>query len=145
MSQDNLIQIKTPEPSQSFTDALTALVRQGARQIIEQAVEAELVEFLSQYQELKAEQGRRAVVRNGYLPERTITTGVGEVEVQVAKVRDRTRSGIKFNSTLLPPYLKRSRECRSGAAVAIPQRGFNGRFCRSFECLAGSTSGGIIS
>ena len=48
-------------------------------------------------------------MRNGYLPARTITTGVGEVEVQVPKVRDRSGSGIKFNSTLLPPYLKRSR------------------------------------
>jgi putative transposase len=39
MSQDNLIAFKTPETSESFTDALTALVRQGARQIIAQAVE----------------------------------------------------------------------------------------------------------
>lgn len=48
------------------------------------------------------------VVRNGYLPERTITTGVGEVEIQVPKVRDRSGSGVKFNSMLLPPYLKRA-------------------------------------
>ena len=49
------------------------------------------------------------VVRNGYLPERTMTTGVGEVEIQVPKVRDRSGSGIKFTSALLPPYLKRAR------------------------------------
>jgi putative transposase len=108
MNNDNLIELETPETSETFTDALTALVRQGARQIIAQAVEAELVEFLGQYQDLKDDQGRAAVVRNGYLPERTITTGVGEVEIQVPKVRDRTQQGIKFNSALLPPYLKRS-------------------------------------
>ena len=109
MTQDNLVEFKTPETAESFSDALSDLVRQGARQIIAQAVEAELAEFLSQYQGLQDDLGRQAVVRNGYLPERTVTTGIGEVQIQVPKVRDRTKSGIKFNSLLLPPYLKRSR------------------------------------
>ena len=47
-------------------------------------------------------------MRNGYLPERTIQTGIGDVEIKVPKVRDRTGSGIHFTSSLLPPYLKRS-------------------------------------
>ena len=105
MTHDNLIEFKTPESSETFSDALTALVRQGAQQIIAQAVEAELQAFLSQYQDLHNPQGRKAVVRNGYLPERTIQTGVGAVEVQVPKVRDRSGSGIKFNSSLLPPLM----------------------------------------
>lgn len=109
MSQDNLVELKTPASAESFNDALSDLLRTGARQIIAQAVEAELADFLQQYQELSDETGRRAVVRNGYLPERTILTGLGEVAVQVPKVRDRSGSGIKFNSLLLPPYLKRSR------------------------------------
>lgn len=109
MTQDNVVEFKTPEPTESFTDALSELVRQGARQIIAQAVEAEVTAFLAQYQGLKDGSGRRAVVRNGYLPERTVTTGVGEVSVQVPKVRDRSGGGIKFNSQLLPPYLRRSR------------------------------------
>jgi putative transposase len=108
MSKDNFIAFQSQESSVSFRDALTELVRNGARQIIAQAVEAELQEFLGQYPDLKDRQGRRAVVRNGYLPERTIVTGVGEVEVQVPKVRDRSGSGIKFNSSLLPLYLKRA-------------------------------------
>lgn len=85
MNDDNLIAFQAPELSESFNDALTQLVRQGARQIIAQAVEAELKEFLAQYQSLKDGQGRQAIVRNGYLPERTIMTGVGE-EIQVPKV-----------------------------------------------------------
>jgi len=109
MTQDNLVEFKTPESKESFSDALSGLLRQGAGQIVAQAVEAELNEFLSQYQGLKDNSGRQAVVRNGYLPARTITTGIGEVSVQVPKVRDRSNSGIKFNSLLLPPYLKRSR------------------------------------
>lgn len=110
MSCDNLITLEAnqPQPPESFHDALSTLIRQGAQQIIAQAVEAELEEFLARYQQLKDEQGRQAVVRNGYLPERSIMTGVGEVAVQVPKVRDRTGSGIKFNSLLLPPYLRRA-------------------------------------
>lgn len=106
--QDNLIPLKTPEVYGTFNDALSDLVRKGARQIIAQAVEAELQVFLAQYQTLQDEQGRQAVVRNGYLPERTVVTGIGKVVIQVPKVRDRTGSGVKFNSLLLPPYLKRS-------------------------------------
>jgi transposase-like protein len=94
MTKDNLIEFKTPEPCETFNDALSELVRQGARQIIAQAVEAELSEFLAQYQEVKDASGRQGVVRNGYLPERTITTGLGEVEVRVPKVRDRTAATI---------------------------------------------------
>ena len=109
MTQDNLVKFKTPETPETFNDALSELLRQGARQLIAGAVEAELNEFLSQYQGLRDDAGRQAVVRNGYLPARTITTGVGEVDIQVPKVRDRTGTGIKFNSLLLPPYLKRSR------------------------------------
>ena len=48
MTQNNLIEFKTPESQESFSDALSELVRQGARQIITQAVEAELSEFLGQ-------------------------------------------------------------------------------------------------
>ncbi|BAU41387.1 Transposase, Mutator family [Leptolyngbya sp. O-77] len=102
MSKDNVIAFQPSETAAFFSDALSELVRQGARQIIAQAVEAELKEFLAQYQSLKDDQGRQAIVRNGYLPERTIMTGVGEVEIQVPKVRDRSGSGIKFNSSLLP-------------------------------------------
>ena len=108
MSSDNLIAFESPEPTETFDDALSALVRTGARQIIAQAVEAELQDFLARYIDQRDEQGRQVVVRNGYLPERTIQTSVGDVAVKVPKVRDRSGSGIKFNSRLLPPYLKRA-------------------------------------
>ena len=87
---------------------LDELVRQGARQIIQQVVEAELAELLAQFENVKTLQGRRAVVRNGYLPEREILTGAGALAVKVPKVRDRCGSGVKFNSALVPPYVRKS-------------------------------------
>lgn len=145
MTQDNLVKFKTPETSESFSDALSDLVRQGARQIIAQAVEAELHEFLVQYAGLRDESGRQGVVRNGYLPARTITTGVGEVEVQVPKVRDRTKSGIKFNSLLLPPYLKRSRSMEEVLPWLYLKGISTGDFSEALSALLGPEAKGLSS
>ena len=107
MSKSNLHALSQPEVASN--DPLHELIRQGARDLIAQAVETELESLLKQYADVKTPDGRRAVVRNGHLPKRAVQTGVGDVEVQVPKVRDRSGSGIRFNSHLLPPYLKRAR------------------------------------
>ena len=93
----------------SAGDPLTDMLQQGAKDLIAQAVESELLTLLNQHQGLRLLDGRQAVVRNGYLPERTIQTGLGDVKVKVPKVRDRSGSGIRFTSALLPPYLKRTK------------------------------------
>ena len=69
----------------------------------------ELKELLDTYDDIKTSDGKQAVVRNGYLPERTIQTGIGHIKIQLPKVRDHSGSGIKFNSNILPPYLKRTK------------------------------------
>lgn len=87
---------------------MTELLRRGARDLIKQAVEAKLASFLDPYRDVQLPDRRQAVVRNGYQPERTVQTGIGEVPVQMPKVRDRSGSGIRFHSGLLPPYLPRT-------------------------------------
>ena len=94
------------QPEKDIIDPLTELLRSGARELIAQTVEAELLE---QHASNRLPDGRRAVVRNGYLPVRAVQTGIGDVEIKVPKVRDRCGSGVRFNSALLPPYLKRAR------------------------------------
>jgi len=143
MNDDNLIAFQASGTSASFKDALTELVRNGARQIIAQAVEAELQEFLAQYHPLTDEQGRQAVVRNGYLPERTIVTGVGAVEVPVPKVRDRTQSGVKFNSVLLPPYLKRSQSIEEVLPWLYLKGVSTGDFSEALASLLGAQAAGL--
>ncbi len=91
--------------------SLDELVRRGARQIIQQAIEAEVAQLLEQYANVKTLSGRQAVVRNGYLPEREVLTGVGPVAVKVPKVpkvRDRSGTGVKFNSSIVPSYVRKS-------------------------------------
>ncbi|EOG7770311.1 IS256 family transposase [Vibrio cholerae] len=97
------------QPVEQVTDPLTELLRNGARELIAQAVEAELQVLLERHAEHRLPDGRKAVVRNGYLPERTVQTGIGDVEIKVPKIRDRSGSGVRFTSSLLPPYLKRAR------------------------------------
>jgi transposase-like protein len=107
MSKDTVIDSRTPEEGKP--DELTDLLREGAKRLIAEAVDAELTTMLAQFSDYKDESGRRYVVRNGHLPEREIMTGIGPVSVQVPKVRDRSGTRIKFTSALLPPYLRRAR------------------------------------
>ena len=73
----------------SVDDALTEVLRRGAKELLQQAVEVEVAKAIAQYAELKDEQGgRRMVVRNGYLLEHSIQTGIGEVAVRAPRVRD---------------------------------------------------------
>jgi len=96
--------------------SLEELIRRGARELIRWAVEAEVNELLCEYGNVKMLTGRQAVVRNGYLPARKVLTAVGPVEVRVPKVRDRSGRGVKFNSALVPPYVRRSRR----VSAALP-------------------------
>lgn len=100
MSQSTLKVLSQPESGEA--DPLPALLRAGARELIAKAVEAELASSLERVARQRLEDGRQAVVRNGYLPERRVQTGIGEVEVRVPKVRDRSGGGARFHSALLP-------------------------------------------
>jgi putative transposase len=88
---------------------LEDLLRRGARDLIQGAIEVEIAQMLSEYENITTLSGNRAVVRNGYLPARQILTPLGAVEVRVPKVRDRSGTGVKFNSALVPPYVRRSK------------------------------------
>ncbi len=96
MNKDNVVSLSSPE---GMEDPLTELVRTGARRLIQQAIEAELAELLAGYAGQVDEQGRRLVVRNRYLPECEILTGVGSVPVKVPKVRSRGEEPVVFRSS----------------------------------------------
>lgn len=91
-------------------DPLQELLREGARKMLASAIEAEVAAFIEQHKDLHYDEGKTVIVRNGYLPQRPIQIGLGDIEVIAPKVRDRSGSGIKFNCNRVPPYLKRKRE-----------------------------------
>lgn len=106
MSKNKQKQAVSPEHEMGLT--LDELVKRGARQVIQQAIESELAELLSSCSNVVTLQGKQAVVRNGFLPEREVLTAAGPIVVKVPKVRDRSGSGIKFNSNIVPPYIRKS-------------------------------------
>lgn len=103
--KDNVIELKKPE---TISDLLTEVLRNGARQLLTAAVEAEVEEFLNQHNSSGC---KARFVRNGYLPERAIQTGIGNVEVEIPRVRDRLNNddGMKFISAIVPKYLRRTK------------------------------------
>src|SRR5882724_8040328 len=118
VKEDSLVEYRNPGIALPVADALTEVLRSGARELLQQAVEAEVAEFVLRHRELKDEGERQRVVRNGYQPERTIQTGIGEVPVKAPRVRDRAGT-IKFSSSILPRYLRRFHR-------HLPDAGLNG-------------------
>ena len=98
-------------PAVSSRDVLTDILRDGAQRLLTQAIEAEVAEWIDAHADLKNADGHRQVVRNGHLPKRTITTGVGPIEVQQPRVLDRRTEGEAepFSSKILPPYLRKTK------------------------------------
>lgn len=93
------------------SDPLTDIIRTGARTLLEAAFKVEVELFVAQYVHPLDGEGRRRVVRNGYHAEREVQTGVGAVTVRVPSVRDRAgcSQGIEFRSSILPPYVRKTR------------------------------------
>jgi|SRR5882672_249053 len=109
MEDHTVIALRQPG---DFSDPLTEALRNGARALLAQAVEAEVAEALGAYAHLSTDDGRQRLVRHGHMPERTIQTGIGPVAVRQPRVRDRGAAGgqrIRFSSTLLPPYARRTK------------------------------------
>ena len=111
MPKDNVIQLKKPEPF--IDDPITDILRTGARKLLAEALEDEIEGFLSQYRNLKDDLNHQRVVRNGYLPEREIQTGIGLIPVKVPRARDsqtdQDSEPIRFTSSLLPRYLRKTK------------------------------------
>ena len=91
-----------------MTDALTELLKTGARALIASAVETELASYMAQFSELRTEAGHAAVLRNGHHPARPFQTGIGPVSVRIPKVRSKDGTPVTFRSALVPPYVRRT-------------------------------------
>jgi len=109
MDKSNVVSIQTQ--ASAVTEGklnLEQLLRQGAQRMLMEAIENEVEEFVQAHASLRTGDDRQAVVRNGSLPARQIVTGLGLLDVQQPRVRDR-RSGekVRFTSNILPKYLRR--------------------------------------
>lgn len=87
-------------------NVLEEIIREGARRLLQQAIEDEVNEYLERFSYQRDEAGRRLVVRNGSLPQRELITGIGPLRIRQPRVHDR-RDGESFSSNILPRYMRR--------------------------------------
>lgn len=107
MSKDNVLNYQNPA-KELVEDHLTDFLRLSAQKMLQVAIEQEVQDFISQHSDKTQSNGHRQIVRNGYLPERNIQTGIGNISVSVPRTRDRGNEGIKFTSNFIPSYMRRT-------------------------------------
>jgi transposase-like protein len=139
--------IKLIQPG-TFNDQLTDVLRNGARALLAQAVEAEVADFLGTHAELKTADGHRRVVRHGHLPEREVMTGIGPVAVRQPRVRDREAGAedparIRFRPSILPPYARRSKSLEMLIPILYLKGISTGDFEEALAALLGKDAPGL--
>ena len=140
MNKSNVVECAGREGS---GDPLTELLRVGARRLIQQAVETELQELLAQHAERRTEDGKAGVVRNGYLPERELQTGVGPVTVRIPKVRAKTGEAVIFRSALVPPYVRKTKSLEAALPWLYLKGISTGEMGEALEVLVGPEAKGL--
>jgi transposase-like protein len=125
---------------------LDELVHQGARRMLQAALESEVQAFLEQHASKVDSHGRRLVVRNGSLPARQILTGAGPLEIAQPRVRDKSpeiATRVRFSSSILPPYLRKSRSLEELIPWLYLKGISTGDFSEALQVLLGPDARGI--
>jgi len=140
MGKDNVVEFRGREAG---GDLLTELLRAGAQKLIYQAVEAELQELLEAHAERRTADGKAGVVRNGYLPERELQTGVGPVTVRIPKVRAKTGEPVTFHSALVPPYVRKTKSLEAALPWLYLKGISSGEMSEALAVLVGQEATGL--
>lgn len=147
MRDDTVVSFR--QPGSFSDDPLTDILRAGARQLLAQAIEAEVEGHIVAHADLTDVEGRRRVVRHGYLPEREIQTGIGAVRVKAPRVRDRDPGApggrIGFTSSILPRYLRRSRSMEELLPWLYLKGISSGDFGEALAALVGPDAPGLAA
>ena len=140
MSKNSVIELTGRENSD---DPLTELLRTGAQRLIYQAVEAELQALLTEHADRLTEDGKAGVVRNGYLPERELQTGIGPVTVKIPKVRAKTGEPVTFRSALVPPYVRKTKSLEAALPWLYLEGVSSGEMGEALKVLVGPQATGL--
>ena len=124
-------------------DPLTELLREGARKLLAQAVESEVQDLLARYQDCRTQSGHAGVVRNGYLPERELQTGLGPIRVKIPKVRSKTGEPVSFQSVLVPPYIRKTPSLEAGIPWLYLKGVSSGEMEAALKVLVGPQAQGL--
>ncbi len=143
MCESSIGRVECPEESPQ--DALAEILRRGAQQLLAQAIEAEVAAWVAAHEHLTDADGHRCVVRNGYLPQRTILSGLGPLEVRQPRVRDRRPADQRetFSSKILPPYLRKTKSVEELIPWLYLKGVSTGEFGEALGALLGPDAPGL--
>ena len=135
------------DPAGLTVDPLTDILRSGAQQLIQRAIEAELSTLLESYSSERTEDGRSRLVRHGHLPEREVMTGIGSIPVKVPRIRDRGDQAekVRFTSSILPPYLRKAKSVEELLPWLYLKGISTGDFQEALAALLGPNAAGLSS
>ena len=126
-----------------MTDALTDLLRTGAQELIASAVEAELADYMAQFSGVRTDTGQAAIVRNGHHPSRPFQTGIGPVRVRIPKVRSKDGTPVTFRSSLVPPYVRRTKTLEAALPWLYLKGVSSGEMGAALKVLLGPDAAGL--
>ena len=134
-----------PSASPQVVDPLTEVLRRGARELLVQAVEQEIIQWIDDRKHLVDGRGHRQVVRNGHSAPRTVITGVGPLEVKMPRVHDRRSEPDRerFSSRILPPYLRKARSIDELIPWLYLKGVSTGDFTEALQALLGPDCPGL--
>ena len=133
---------------QQFDDRspLDQLVREGARKMLQEAINAEVDGFIQQHRDRCDDQGRRLVVKNGSVPPREILTGAGPIEVSQGRVRDNSpdpQHRVRFTPSVLPAYLRRTDAIEELIPLLYLKGISTGDFAEALQAMVGERAKGL--
>jgi putative transposase len=141
MAQDTVVRLED-RVAQESQSALEGILREGARKMLQAAIDNEVAEYIAAHSERRDEDGRRLVVRNGHLPERALVTGIGPVSVKQPRVRDRSAQQ-RFTSKILPPFMRRVPSIDALIPVLYLKGISTGDFSEALEAILGENAAGL--
>lgn len=149
MPRDESTSSRLDEPTiETIDEGIREIAREGARRLLQCALEAEIETHLKHYADLVTGEQRQAVVRNGYAPKRTILTGVGPVEIQRPRVDERRaaeldRSHERFTSGVLPRFLRRTPTIEGVVAMLYLKGISTNDFDAALQAIYGEDAGSL--
>jgi transposase-like protein len=135
-----------PDRAAGGRSVIDELVREGARRMLAEALQAEVDAYIARHLGERDDQGRRLVVRNGSHQPREVLTSAGAVEVTAPRVNDRrvdaeTGERRRFSSAILPPWARKTPKITEVLPLLYLHGLSSGDFVPALGQFLGSTAG----
>ncbi len=125
---------------------LDEIVRDGARQMLAAALQAEVAAYIEAFAGEVDEDGHRLVVRNGHHQPRQVTTAAGAIAVRAPRVNDKrtdetTGERKRFASAILPAWARKSPQVEEVLPLLYLHGLSSNDFTPALEQFLGSSAG----